>query len=123
MSERDTLKARLAAEMAHVVFADDEVPSAAWDRIDDVVDEHFAECPTGRLRALVDDLDALRACDASPLEARSGPMTPANPWLGDDWHALDFALRACIEDLNPSGKCEVEEASGARSLEVPSHGR
>lgn len=123
MSERETLKARLAAEMVHVVFKDQDVPAAAWDHIDDTVDELFADCPTGRLRDLVDDLDIFHACDAHPLEGSSGLTDPENPSPGEDWELLDYALRTCLADLAEPGKEEVEEASGASSLEIASHGR
>lgn len=123
MSERETLKARLAAEMVHAVFKEQAVPAAAWDHIDDTVDELFADCPTGRLRDLVDDLDVFHACDAHPLEGSSGLTDPANPSLGEDWEVLDYALRTCVADLTEPIKQDVEEASGASSLEVASHWR
>lgn len=125
MSERNTLKARLAAEMAHVVFAGDDVPSAAWDRLDKKVDDVFADCTTGRLRTLVDDLDELRGCESDPLELLSGttsPTGPTMPDLGDDWDTLTAAIKESIDELNPASKEEVEEASGASTLELVTHG-
>lgn len=123
MSEKSALKTRLAAEMAQVVFPDDEVPSSAWDRLDKMVDDHFADCTTGRLRTLVDDLGDLRDCDASILEGPSGPTGPSNPSLGEDWENLRGSIRECIEELNPRDEDEAEEASGARTLERVIHGR
>lgn len=105
--KRTILKARLAAELANVVFPDNDVPSAAWTTLDKAVDESFGEASTGRLSALVDDLGELRYCDAHPLDG--APTGPSSPSLGDDWNTLRRVISECADELNPPEKIDEDE--------------
>lgn len=116
--KRNILKARLAAEVAQVVFPDADVPSSAWSVLDNAVDESFGECTTGRLTALVDDLDEILHCDANPLDG--APTGPSSPSLGDDWDALRGVIVDCVDELNPRETAdddgEDDECVRTRSL-------
>jgi hypothetical protein len=119
MSERNVLKTQLAGEVATVVYGDDDVPSASWERLDAFIEEVFGEAPTGRLRTLVDDAGQVNACarlDTSAIAAFKGSAD-------DDWESLRGVIEHAINELDPRRAVDDEDDSGAEVLELVIHGR
>ena len=122
MSKRNALKSRLAAEVATVVFGEEEVPSAAWERLDRLVEETFGEAPTGRICSLVDHVAEVRAREGR-IE-RLVDRTQAPREADEDWESLLHIVDEAISQLDPERYAHPDdEASGARTLELVSHGR
>lgn len=122
MSKRNALKSRLAAEVATVVFGEEEVPSAAWERLDRLVEETFGEAPTGRICSLVDDVGEVRAREGRIESLMDRSQAPRE--ADEDWESLLGVIDEAIHELDPERYAHPDdEASGARTLELVSHGR
>ena len=122
MSERDALKSRLSAEVATVIFGDGDVPSGVWDCLDDLVEDAFGESPTGQLRSLVDDVAEVRASDGR-IEREWARTEP--PARDREWTSLEAVIGHATRELAPNRDAGIDddEASGARTLEMVSHGQ
>jgi hypothetical protein len=120
MSDRNSLKTRLAGEVATVVFGDDDVPSAAWDRLDRLIEDVFGEAATGRLRTLVDDAGEVNACGG---RIESSGSVGFKGSVDDDWDELRGVVEEALRTLDPRRNAnDDDEASGARTLELVRHG-
>ena len=122
MSKRNAVKSRLAAEVATVVFGEEEVPSAAWERLDKLVEDTFGEAPTGRICSLVDDVGEVLAREGRIESLADRSQVPKEG--DDDWESLLGVIDEAIRELDPDRYAERDDDdSGARTLELVSHGR